>query len=57
MKTHIFLAVWFLFAGALQAQSTNALSGTVSDPSGLPIAHATVLLQGATQRPSSVARN
>jgi iron complex outermembrane receptor protein len=49
MKTHIFIAVWFLFAGALQAQSTNTLSGTVSDPSGLPIARASVLLQGASQ--------
>jgi outer membrane receptor for ferric coprogen and ferric-rhodotorulic acid len=47
MKVQVFLAVWFLFAGALQAQSTNTLSGTVVDPSGLPIARASVLLEGA----------
>lgn len=48
MKAQIFLVVWLLFCGALQAQSTNTLSGTVSDPSGLPIIRASVLLQGAT---------
>jgi hypothetical protein len=48
MKTPIFLAVWFLFAGALQAQSNNSLSGMVSDPSGLPIARATVILESAS---------
>ena len=48
MKTQFFLLLWFLFAGALLAQSTNTLSGTVVDPSGLPIARASVLLESAS---------
>jgi hypothetical protein len=47
MKAQVLLAVGFLFSGALLAQSTSTLSGTVTDPSGLPIARATVLLQSA----------